>query len=307
MAEKPNYYGIIPAKVRYAKINPMARLIYCEITALSNVRGYCHAGNKYFADCFEISPETVSRCISTLSEHNFIRIEYDTKGAKVIERRIFALVDPLTKTSTVDENVNHAVDESVNRTVDENVKENITSINITRENRENQESSHPKTNKIENENTTLQKNKFTPDEIKNIDYIKDKFNILKKLFISTFKKYKPGEKSPPSTHAEFTQFQLLYRRALYDRRDIAADFETHCINYFFSDADFVIQQKYSFAFFLKHFEKFSEKQMRFQKPEEIPETENGVKYKTRDDTAKAHEEFLKYKARMESQQHAANT
>ena len=47
--EKPNYYAILPAEVRYCKeLSPMERLLYAEITCLCNHKGYCWATNNYF-------------------------------------------------------------------------------------------------------------------------------------------------------------------------------------------------------------------------------------------------------------------
>ena len=59
MTETPNYWANLPANVRYSdKINPMERLLYAEITALSNYKGYCWASNKYFGKIFKKHPAT---------------------------------------------------------------------------------------------------------------------------------------------------------------------------------------------------------------------------------------------------------
>ena len=86
----PNYYAIIPASVRYNKeLTFLERFLYAELTALSNCDGYTFASNKYFADLYDKDTKTISRAISHLEELNYIRIEYDKVGAKVIKRRIY--------------------------------------------------------------------------------------------------------------------------------------------------------------------------------------------------------------------------
>lgn len=64
-----NYYAIIPAFVRYDKRLPMlSRFLYGELTALCNEKGYCWASNRYFAELYEVSIETISRYIAKLKE-----------------------------------------------------------------------------------------------------------------------------------------------------------------------------------------------------------------------------------------------
>jgi hypothetical protein len=60
MKEKPNYYAIIPAEVRYSKaLTPNAKLLYAEITALCNMNGKCTASTEYFCRVYEVSRASI--------------------------------------------------------------------------------------------------------------------------------------------------------------------------------------------------------------------------------------------------------
>lgn len=89
--DKPTFYGIIPANVRYAKIADRAKLIFSEITAMSNKWGYCNASNGYFAQVWECDPSVISRHISSLEAIGAIRCEYIREGKQVKERKIYPL------------------------------------------------------------------------------------------------------------------------------------------------------------------------------------------------------------------------
>jgi hypothetical protein len=63
---KPNYYAVIPAEVRYnEKLTANSKLLYGELTALSNKTGISWAQNKYFAELYSVDTKTVSRWITT--------------------------------------------------------------------------------------------------------------------------------------------------------------------------------------------------------------------------------------------------
>lgn len=71
----PSYYAIIPADVRYdKKLTANAKLLYGEITALCNQKGFCWATNKYFADLYKVSNTSISLWVKQLCE-KYIRYE----------------------------------------------------------------------------------------------------------------------------------------------------------------------------------------------------------------------------------------
>jgi len=82
------YYAVLPASVRYdVKICPNAKLLFAEVTALSNEKGYCWATNNYFAALYEVTAKTVSRWVSQLTEHGYIYVEIDQAAGN--QRRIY--------------------------------------------------------------------------------------------------------------------------------------------------------------------------------------------------------------------------
>jgi hypothetical protein len=88
MKRSPTYYAVIPASVRYSKLKPNAKLLYGEITALSNKEGYCFATNRYFADLYGVTKNTVSLWVSQLNKLGYVSIELIKKGEQITERRL---------------------------------------------------------------------------------------------------------------------------------------------------------------------------------------------------------------------------
>lgn len=77
MAEiNKSYYAIIPANVRYDKrLSANAKLLYGEITALCNEKGYCETKSKYFADLYEVSERSARNWIKQLEDYGYILSE----------------------------------------------------------------------------------------------------------------------------------------------------------------------------------------------------------------------------------------
>jgi uncharacterized phage protein (TIGR02220 family) len=87
--EQPNYYAIIPANIRYdKKITPGAKLLYGEITALSNKKGFCWAKDQYFMNLYNVGQTTVQRWLHSLESGGYIKRSVQYKeGTKEIENR----------------------------------------------------------------------------------------------------------------------------------------------------------------------------------------------------------------------------
>ncbi len=92
--EKPNYYAIIPADVRYANITPNAKLLYAEITALCNMNGKCTASTKYFCNLYEVSRGSIQNWLKMLEDNGYIeRTVIFKQGSKEILSRYIKLKD----------------------------------------------------------------------------------------------------------------------------------------------------------------------------------------------------------------------
>ena len=90
--ERKGYYAIIPANVRYSNIPASAKLLYGEITALSNQEGYCWATNNYFAKLYGVTKGTVSVWMQELKKEGFITIEVQRNELKQVVKRKVSIV-----------------------------------------------------------------------------------------------------------------------------------------------------------------------------------------------------------------------
>ena len=90
--QQRSYYAIIPANVRYDKdLAPNAKLLYGEITALCNEKGYCWASNQYFADLYHSSISAVQKWVSALVKKGYINLElvYKEGTKQVLNRKLY--------------------------------------------------------------------------------------------------------------------------------------------------------------------------------------------------------------------------
>lgn len=123
MEEKPNYYAIIPANVRYDNdLKPNEKLMFGEITALSNKNGYCTATNAYFAKLYNVTNVTISQWINNLVQKGYVLSEIIYKeGTKQILNRYLKIFEYPIK-----ENFNTPIKENFK---DNNINKNNTSLN----------------------------------------------------------------------------------------------------------------------------------------------------------------------------------
>lgn len=91
--EKPNYYSILPAEVRYNNnLTANEKLLYSEITALTGKTGECWASNEYFATLYNVTIRSIQRMISDLKKEQLIEIQLiKNQETNLVEKRIITL------------------------------------------------------------------------------------------------------------------------------------------------------------------------------------------------------------------------
>lgn len=118
-----NYYAIIPANVRYDdELTANAKLLYGEITALCNEKGYCWANNSYFSELYRVSKKSISVWISQLIAKGYIMsdIKYKEGSKEILHRYLRIVHEPM--------------EEKFNTPMEEKVNDNNTSFNNTSNN-----------------------------------------------------------------------------------------------------------------------------------------------------------------------------
>lgn len=131
--QQRSYYAIIPANVRYDKdLAPNAKLLYGEITALCNEKGYCWASNQYFAELYGVSVLSVKRWVNSLVTKGYVyRILTYKPNSKEIDKRILSIdsgikIDTTSVQKCYDPSIKNGTSSSIKNDTDNN-----TSINNT--------------------------------------------------------------------------------------------------------------------------------------------------------------------------------
>jgi DNA-binding PadR family transcriptional regulator len=194
--ENKNYYAIIPAPVRYCKdLKANEKLMYGELTALSNDKGFCFASNEYFSNLYDVSKTSISKWISNLEKNGFIKIKmiYEPGTKQIKQRRIY--IAPLLKKTSI------PIEEKLNTPIEEKLKDiyiltNNNNINNNNSTKSKKRQYSEKTTKAFSHfaelfplkyrpKTNAQKNKWLDclDKIERLDgyNLRDVYNVSKEL------------------------------------------------------------------------------------------------------------------------------
>ena len=125
---RPSYWAVLPAQVRYdPELPASAKILYAEISSLTDQRGYCYATNEYFMQLYGCADRTIQRLLRALEAGNYIRIQDGNGGAG--RRKIYAGINPVAQNP--DKNVgvtptkmSGPPDKNVTQNKKENRKEN---------------------------------------------------------------------------------------------------------------------------------------------------------------------------------------
>lgn len=162
--QQPNYYAVIPARIRYdSGLVPSAKLLYGEITALCNKEGYCWATNEHFATLYSTSEKTISRWVKNLEEKGYIETEVKTFRYEdgTVKKIRYIYIDKNGK-NHIDKNVLDHIDNFVPDQPPKNVPYNNKSSN----------------NKVSN-NKERSAKRFTPPTLKEVtEYCLERGNSL---------------------------------------------------------------------------------------------------------------------------------
>ena len=139
--QQRSYYAIIPANVRYDKdLAPNAKLLYGEITALCNEKGYCWASNQYFAELYGVSVLSIKRWVNSLVTKGYVYRTLTYKpNSKEVDKRILSIdggikIDTTSVQKCYDPSIKNDTSSSIKNDTSSSIKndtDNNTSINNT--------------------------------------------------------------------------------------------------------------------------------------------------------------------------------
>lgn len=135
LMEQPSYYTVIPAFVRYDDDllrKPKSILLYGEIAALSNQKGYCWANNSYFSKRLKVSGRMIQDYLDILVKKGYVARALKYKpGTKQVDKRILSIASRPGEIHFTTPSETDFVSPG-----EADFADNITSINTTRVNKD---------------------------------------------------------------------------------------------------------------------------------------------------------------------------
>lgn len=125
----------IPAEILFNKdLSDKEKIILSMVLYLSEEKGSCFASNKYIASIVNVTPERVSKIISSLKDKEYVKVKlkYKTDSKEIEERQITPIVENIDRHSQklqegIDNN-NYSDSENQPYPIGENDKEIINNI-----------------------------------------------------------------------------------------------------------------------------------------------------------------------------------
>lgn len=99
------YYAIIPGNILDdPDLSSSEKLMYAEISALANRKGFCWASNDFFAAKFGASKRTIARWVSSMKAKGYIRVETSgpTRRIYIGENPFVTVEDPVAADDATD-------------------------------------------------------------------------------------------------------------------------------------------------------------------------------------------------------------
>ena len=107
-------------------LTPLERLLLIYILSLCKKYGYCWATNEFFSDSFNVSKQTISTSISSLSNHGYIVLKYDKKEKNNSKRKIIISEVFKKRITDIQENLNTSNQENFKQyNKNNNIRKNI--------------------------------------------------------------------------------------------------------------------------------------------------------------------------------------
>ena len=104
---------VIPTNILGDKnLTPFERLLLIYILSLCKKKGYCWAKNRHLSENFDISKQTISKSISSLSKYGYIVVKHSNKEKNDDKRKIIISEVFKKRISDIQENFNTSIQEN---------------------------------------------------------------------------------------------------------------------------------------------------------------------------------------------------